>query len=279
MTAAASYAACIDAANAQDLRIQGKQPQDDPWASMAAEVFRHDPHRKLDANLEVVATYVQPGDVMIDVGGGAGRVALPLALRCKEAISVDPSPSMCVEFEGSAAEARISNARVIQADWLELQPMSADLIFSADVVYFVRDIGRFIKKIDASCRRAIITVWSVPPPNGGAKLFHLVHGEELEPAPGHRQLLPVLWDMGILPDVRVLPDFPRWADQSAATRDGAVQLALDWVGVETDDQDRVRSLIEANFQELFSKSLGGFHPLWFPYARELLITWETGQGR
>ena len=278
MTAATRYAGCIDAANAQRVRIQGRQPPGDPWASMAAEVFRHDPHRELDANLEVVAAYVQPGDVVIDVGGGAGRVALPLALKCKEVISIDPSPSMCVEFEGSAAEASISNARVVQADWLETEPMSADLIFSADVVYFVRDIGRFIEKINGSCRRAIITVWSVPPPNGGAKLFRLVHGEEPEPAPGHCQLLPVLWDMGILPDVRVLPDFPRWADRSASSHDGAIKLALDWVGVETDDQERVRSLIEANFQDLFSQNPGGFRPLWFPYARELLITWETAQG-
>ena len=49
-----------------------------------------------------------------------------------------------------------------------------------------------------------MTVWSVPPPNQSAAIFQLVYGEEQEQSPGHRELLPVLWEMGILPEVQVL---------------------------------------------------------------------------
>ena len=56
----------------------------------------------------------------------------------------------------------------------------------------------------------MITLWSEPPPCRGAPLFKLAHDEEQEQLPGFRQLLPVLWEMDILPDVLVLPDGPWW---------------------------------------------------------------------
>ena len=54
----------------------------------------------------------------------------------------------------------------------------------------------------------MITGWSVANTNQSAPLFHLVYGEEQVAAPGHRELLPVLWELGILPNVHVLPGVP-----------------------------------------------------------------------
>src|SRR5919109_4156843 len=119
MTAAETYAARIDAVRAQRARLHGAQPPDDPWAGPVARRFRADPHRSLDANLAVLASYIRPEDVLIDVGGGAGRVALPLALRCREVLVVDASPGMGAEFTAAAAAAGIPNTRFIQAHWLE----------------------------------------------------------------------------------------------------------------------------------------------------------------
>ena len=82
-----TYAALIDAVHAQHSRIHGQQPAEDRFGGPVAQRFRADPYRNLDANLQVVASYVQPDDVFLDVGGGAGRVGLPLALRCHQVIS------------------------------------------------------------------------------------------------------------------------------------------------------------------------------------------------
>ena len=43
------------------------------------------------------------------------------------------------------------------------------------------------------------------------------------------------------------------------------------------DQARARDLVEAHFHELFAQGSEGFRPLWYQAARQLLITWETGQ--
>ena len=285
MTAAETYAARIDAVRAQRARLHGAPPPDDPWEGPVARRFRADPHRTLDANLAVLASYTRPEDVLLDVGGGAGRVALPLALRCREVITVDASPGMGAEFAAAAAEAGIANARFIHANWLEAEGLQGDVALTANVTYFVRDIVRFIEKLaTAARRRVMITVWSVANPNQSAQLFHLVYGEEQVAAPGHRELLPVLWELGILPDVHVLPGLPRvpggpMGARLPQTPDDAVQLALQgqWLGPQ--DHRRARGLIEERFPELFAASPEGFRLLWRQEARELLITWETDQRR
>jgi hypothetical protein len=126
MTAAQTYAALIDAVNAQRSRLHGQQPAEDRFGGPVAQRFRADPHRSLDANLQVVASYVQPDDVFIDVGGGAGRVGLPLALRCRQVINVDSSPGMLAEFEACAAQAGITNVRAVLADWLAAAGIAGD---------------------------------------------------------------------------------------------------------------------------------------------------------
>src|SRR5688572_18261473 len=179
MTAAETYAALVDAANAQRLRLHGAEAPGARWDSAVAQRFRHDPHRNLDANLAVIASYVEPQDVLIDVGGGAGRICLPLALRCREGIVVDVSQAMAEAFQAGAAAAGITNVRFIRADWLEAEAIQGDIAVAASVTYFVRDIVAFIQKMEAAARRRVlITVRSVPGPNLRATLFRLVYGEE-----------------------------------------------------------------------------------------------------
>ena len=248
-----TYTAQIDAVSAQNYRMYGPAPTGDAWAGSAARQFRFDPRRDPDRNLAFIASYGRPDDVFVDVGGGAGRVCLPLALSCREAINVEPSPGMAAEFQSLAQEA-----------------------FTADVTYFIRDIAGFISRLAAVAnRRVMITVWSEPPPNRRGKLFRLIYGEEQEVLPGHRQLLPVLWDMGILPDVRVMPESPWWETQSPLTRDAAIQMILEDRVVKPADHDRARPLIESHFNELFASTQGGFVPLWRSDMHEMLITWET----
>lgn len=275
MSAVDEYSARVDAADAQTARLRGGPEQGDRWAGGAARWFRLDPHRPLDGNLAAVAGYIQPDDVVIDVGGGAGRVCLPLALRCRAVVNVDPSPDMCAEFEACAAEAHIANARVIHSAWPAAEPVLGDVVLAANVTYFVREIAPFIRTMEGSARRRVILmVWSVPPPAQDAALFRAAYDEEQRTLPGHRQLLPVLWEMGILPDVRVLPEPFARRQPAPQTREEAVASAMERLRGPADDGARRR--IESHFDELFTRGPEGFLPRWRPDVRELLITWESG---
>ncbi len=275
-TAADRYAEQYDAVWAQWRRLFGP-PADDIWSGPAAAQFRFDPHRELDANLAVLASHLKPDDVLVDVGGGAGRVSLPLALRCREVLTVEPSAGMAAEYSSLVEESGITNARLAPVDWMAAHGVVGDVAVTCDVTYFVRDIVPFIRRMEAAARRRVmITVWSEPPPNRGADLFRRVYGEPQAPMCGHQELLPVLWEMGILADVRVLPDLSWWETWDFPTREEAIESVLFGRWSRDEIRERARAIFEAQFDELFALTADGFRVKWRSPMRELLITWETG---
>ena len=282
MGAVADYAALIDAVNSQRERLHGP-PRPDLWGGTNAQRFRADPKREMEDNFQVLAAFVRPDDVFVDAGGGAGRLGLPMALRCRQVINVDPSPGMIKEFQESAAAAGIINAESVQSDWLDSHGVGGDVVHAANVTYFVRDIDRFVGKLAAAARRrVIITIWSVPNPSHNAKFFEMVYGEAQAVVPGHTHLLPALWEMGILPDVRFLPQVTTFdgvpqPPSFPQSREDAVAMALEGIWLAPQHRVRAEVVVRARFEELFHHEQEGFVPTWLPDFRQVLITWEPGK--
>jgi Methyltransferase domain len=287
-TAADHYAARVDAVLAQRTRLRGPQPPGDLFAGLPADnpLLKSDPRRPLDANLEILASYIVPDDVIIDVGGGAGRISLPLALRCREVINVEPSGAMGAGFTANAAQAGITNARVLVGDWLTVDAPVGTVALVNHVTYLTRDIVPFIEKLErVGRRRVLITVNSPPPPSWHRVLYHLVHGEPEEVVPGHVELVNVLWERGILPDVRVLPlSLPSAFSVPAPTREaaiaGAARFTDQWTfwPLGADLEQRLRRLMETRFEELYTAAPDGFIPRWLTLGHEILITWQPNTG-
>jgi SAM-dependent methyltransferase len=282
VSAADTYASRVDAVLAQRTRLRGPQPPGDLFAGLPPDhpVLKSDPRRRLEPNLEIIAGFVQPDDVIVDVGGGAGRLSLPLALRCREVIDVDPSAAMLGGFEANARQAGISNVRVVRADWLEVEPPHGSFALVNHVTYLTREIVPFIEKLEAAVtRRIVMTVNS--PPTWSRELFQMVHGEVEAIVPGHVELVNVLWEMGIEPDVRMLPD-PPTGPAPPPTREAAVQGAIarfrgeQWavwpLGPEL--EARLRQVLDTRFDDLFPQMANGCVSARGSSGREVLITWE-----
>lgn len=284
MSAAETYAARVDAVLAQRTRLRGPQPPGDLFAGLPPDhpLMTADPRREPEPNLAVVASYVEPDDVVVDVGGGAGRYSLPLALRCREVINVDPSAAMLAAFETHAQRAGITNVRAVHADWLDADPPRGTFALVNHVTYLTRDIVRFVEKLEqAASRRVLITVGSPPPPARNGNLFRLVQGEPSEDVPGHVELINVLWEMGIEPDVRMLPD-PTMRIAPVPTREAAIESVIggtrghQWAFWPLDPavEARARKLAEDRFNELFTTVPEGYLQTWTGPSRDVLITWE-----
>jgi len=283
------YMERVDAVLAQRTRLRGPQPPGDLFAGLPPghPLLNVDPHQAPDENRKVIAAYLQPDDVVVDVGGGAGRMSLPLALRCREVINVDGSAAMGRAFQGNATRAGIENARFIEGDWLTVDPPIGTVALVNHVTYFQREIQAFIDKVEsAGTRRVIITVNSPPPPSAQRVLFKLVHEEPEEVEPGHVELLNALWEMGLLPDVAALPEpsIPRpgpFASREAAIDGAMARFTPQWAFWPRRPRldGRLRAVLENRFDELFARRPEGYSPGWFIEGREVLITWRPGIDR
>lgn len=271
-SAAERYAAVHDAALAAG-RFADHRRRADHWAELA-ELFRLDPHRQWDKNLESIAGYLRPEDVVLDVGGGAGRVSLPLAGQVREVVLVEPSESMRGQFVASRDEAGIANARVSPEWWME-SPETGDVAITSDVVYFVRDIERFVAKLhNSASRRVIICIWRPTPGDMDNELRRVLFDEHPSPWPGLPELAAVLWEMGLLPDIRIIDQAPWWIPEAAGRLSEQETVELAMSRLERDDEP-TRRQIEANFGRLFEPGPNGMSPRWLSRAREVMITWRT----
>lgn len=182
---------------------QSRRP-DDFWQGLAPS-FRADPRRTDVVVLESISRHVAPEMTVLDVGGGAGRFALPLALRCAGVTVVDPSPAMLDQLREGAREGGIANVDVVEGGWEEADAESVDVVLCAHVVYGVADVEPFIRKLDAHAgKRVLLLAFLDSPQSHLAPFWKPVHGEERVNLPALPELMDVLWAMGMVPDLEMV---------------------------------------------------------------------------
>jgi hypothetical protein len=117
----------------------------------------------------------------------------------------------------------------------------------------------------------MIVMHSIPPTNIGAHITRIVSGRDPAPAPGFKELLPVLWNLDILPEVRVLGPSDFIAERARfVDREEAIASVLP-----RDVADSVRRNVEAHFDDIFVPSDDGIgYMRRRAPSRVLLITWE-----
>jgi len=201
------------------VRVQADREQVERWrevedpADFYAPVvhrFQLDPRRTNDDVLAMLLGEASPIETWLDVGAGGGRYALPIALRVREVVAVEPSPAMADALRAGMEESGIGNVRVVQSSWpMGSDPPTVDVSLLAHLGYDVSDIGPFLDALEEATRRLCIAVMGESAMTTVATLFwHDVHGEPRVRLPALPELLMLLLARGRLPEVRLVDRAP-----------------------------------------------------------------------
>ena len=270
MSAVDNWRQMILAEHAQTDRIRGPRPTDH-WTQLARN-FKDDPHRTGDEMVEELRARIRPGDTLIDVGAGGGRLALPLALSCREVVAVEPSPSMCAVLRETADESGIENVTVDEAGWMESAVEPADVVLSSHVVYVIQEIEPFVRKMESHARRLVLAVLFQSPPQAQmAGLWEQVHGEERLRLPCLPEFLPVLEELGINATVTELEARPQGGFASFDEARDALTRRL-YVKPDTEQMARLDRAMADSLHEADGEwRIAGARPL-----TPCIVAWETG---
>jgi hypothetical protein len=142
---------------------------------------------------------LRPSDMWIDVGAGAGRLAVPLAGAVRQVVAVEPSESMRRALESGLADRDRTNVRIVDGRWplVARSVGRADVALAAFVVFDQADIVGFLEAMErAARRRVVVTVTNRAPSAGDDELWWELHGEAQASLPAAPELTEVLAETG-----------------------------------------------------------------------------------
>ena len=200
-----------------------------------------DPFRTDDAVVNALSAMVSEDTEILDVGGGSGRLAMPLATRAKQVTVVEPSEDSVELLNARAKDAGITNITVINEAWEDVHDPMADIVLCSLVLHHVLDAAPFVEKLQKHTRDRVVVVEMMETPGATEMPFYeRVYGSVPTPLPGIPKILELLWALEIFPDVTMVS--PETAVLET-DRDGALDHLRHRLGVEegSEADERLRA--------------------------------------
>lgn len=174
-----------------------------------ASSFIADPRREGEPTLDILRDLVRADETWLDIGAGAGRYSLPIALRAKHVTCVEPSDGMIAGLKQGMETHGISNVDIIQSRWPSETPVEADCSLISFVGNDIAEIGPFIDAMEQSTRRMCTFInLDRPPASAFGGVWEAVHGEPRALLPSLPEFLSLLLAKGRLFEVRLVPRTP-----------------------------------------------------------------------
>ena len=215
---------------------RGRVPAFQPGASPSEE-------------LSYLLSLVRPDDAWLDIGAGAGRLAIPLAGVARRVVAVDASPTMQAALAEQARTAGLA-IDIRPGRW----PAAAadlpvvDVTLAANMLYAADQPIPFIEQMERQARRLCVVTLAdraprTPDPASWAELF----GEPLAILPGAREFVILLGALGRRFDVATFPALT----PEPTSLDRAVRQAYRRYGLREGSprMARLRQIIQARFSD------------------------------
>ncbi len=238
-------------ANREQVDRVREVPDGADFYARVTSLFRADPRRTNEPVLDLLTAIARRDDTWLDIGAGAGRYALPLALACREIVAVDPSGGMLAVLRELMAEHGIANIRIVEGRWPPNEEVAAvvgpfpiaDVALVAHVGYDIEAIVPFLEAMEAATRRLCVAVLMESAPASVAEPFWPpVHGEARIPLPAMPEFVSLLRARGRLPELTEAQREPRRFD-SREELEGFLRRQL-WIADGGDKERRYRDTLE-----------------------------------
>ncbi len=252
-------------------------PDRDFYAPVSS-LFVADPRRTDEVALGALLTLADPGDRWLDIGAGAGRYALPLAIRVREVIAVEPSASMRNALRTGKEEHGLANLRIVAGAWPEAletlgEPPVADVSFVAHVGYDIEAIGPFIDAMErAAGKRCVAMLTDRSPASVADPFWPIVHGMDRIPLPALPELMELLRARGRTVELERAERAPRTFDSF----DGLATFIRRQLWI-TDDGEKEQRFREALAVMARERDDDGWTLASPPVGEIGIITWEPGE--
>lgn len=155
--------------------------------------------------LSVVEDHLGDGGSVLDVGAGAGRLAIPLAARGYRVTAVERDEGMARTLEAESGRSGTDITRII-GSWPQVAGNAGrhDVVLSGHVVYDVPAIGPFIEAMNRAARRAVVIEMTPRHPWAGLKKYYrAIHGIDRPTRPTVDDFTRVVEEVvGVVPETR-----------------------------------------------------------------------------
>lgn len=261
----------ILAEHRQSERVMADLPPKDFWSGLSHRFAPPCPGEVgRDETLEALLAIVRPEHTVMDVGAGAGRLAVPLSRHCRKVTAVEPSEAMRGRLAEMTEVWDASNLDVVTERWEDASPDPADIVVCAHVVYTVTDIESFSAKLDKHARELVaVVLFEKPAAANYYPIWAKVHGEERLVLPCAPEYTAVLEEMGVEFQVQRLPSWgpEPFVDLEAAVSECSARL---FVEPGSEKSDRLTAVLRESLVEVD----GGVGLNWAEPNTPWLITWK-----
>ncbi len=270
--AAREWDAQVEFAQRQHGRVFRDEDESDHWSGLVSSFSPPPDAGSEDPVIGYLRSVFRKDSILLDVGAGAGRLAVPAASLCGGVIALEPSPAMSAELNSQIAHRGIENISVVSSQWEEWAEEPVDVVLMSHVLYGAAPIAPFVRKAVEVARECVVAVLGLSPPGDYYHpLWQSVRGEDRVTAPSAREFERLLESWEYVPEIIELPGI---AARSFRDREEAITRSARRLRVRlgTPAHDELEKAVDL---ALVASQDGTCHFRWRQPSASLLFRWPN----